>query len=102
MNEASGSTSNHIMNIPDLSHIEEFSAIKLHSVRLKLGILRDEVTTTLIEEGRGHERTSEIIQKDDALSKWFKEIVTAWEILRAEEDARNRWHGCLKPIKRVL
>jgi hypothetical protein len=60
--------------------------------------------TALINAGRGMERGNEIYAKGvtgtDPLSIEYKESTDAVRVVIDEMNARKRWHGSLKPIKR--
>lgn len=60
--------------------------------------------TTLINAGRGMERGNEIYAKGiacvDPLSIEYAKLTDAVQEVIREMDARKRWHGSLKPIKR--
>lgn len=55
----------------------------------------------MIAAGRGHETTTTIACKTDALSTRFIESLNRCSALQFEKRARMAYHGSCRPIKRV-
>ena len=83
--------------------LEKLSERKLVAIYEKLQTAASANCTALINAGWGSERGSETrarAKTGDALAVQYVEIQNNLQILIAEQDARKRWHGSLKPIKR--
>lgn len=87
--------------MPDLSKI---SAAKLDALYEKRQADCSANCTALINAGRGMERGSEIYAKGvagaDPLSIEYVRVTDAVREVINEQDARKRWHGSHKPIRR--
>jgi hypothetical protein len=84
--------------------ITKLSAAKLQALYDRRQAVSSVNCTALINAGRGMERGGEIYAKGvaraDPLSIEYVECTDAVQEAIAEMDARRRWHGTLRPIKR--
>ncbi|MPZ19548.1 MAG: hypothetical protein GEV06_16755 [Luteitalea sp.] len=84
--------------MPDLTKL---SAAKLQALYDKRYAAVSANCTALIEAGFGNMRGSEIRAMDHPLAGEHRRVNDSFYEVVAEQDARKRWHGSLKPIKRV-
>lgn len=86
--------------------ITKLSAAKIEALYEKRQKACSINCTALINAGRGMERGSEIYAKGiagaDPLSIEYVKLSDAFQEVVREMDARKRWHGSLKPIKRKI
>jgi hypothetical protein len=84
--------------------IEKLSARELETLYDKRLAARLANNAALIAAGRGMERGNEIYARGlagtDSLSIDFVKVTDAFQVVVLEKEARMRWHGSLKPIRR--
>jgi len=87
-------------------NISKLSAAKIEVLYEKRQKACSVNCTALINAGRGMERGSEIYAKGkagvDTLSIEYVKLSAAFQEVVQEMEARKRWHGNLKPIKRKI
>lgn len=78
------------MKIPRVTYDEvaAWPASKINAMLDRLNRLSSRNIDALIEAGRGHERPSDYMDKDDALSREARAIFSARSVLRHEIDRR--------------
>jgi hypothetical protein len=85
--------------------VTKLSAAKLQALYDKRQAACSANCTALINAGRGMERGGEIYAKGkagaDPLSIEYVETTDAVREVIDEQEARKRWHGSLKPIRRA-
>lgn len=84
--------------------VTKLSAAKIEALYAKRSEAASVNCRALINAGRGMERGNEIYAKGkagaDPLSVEYARLTDALQEVIAEMEARKRWHGRLKPIKR--
>ena len=75
------------------------SETKLESAYKTISALNLSLCDEFIVAGRGMERPSDIITKDDPLSLRYIEISDVFQSIVDEERRRKTYHGSLKPIR---
>jgi len=88
-----------------MTDLSRLSAAKLEALHAKRQAACSANCTALINAGRGMERGNEIYAKGkaqgaDALSLEYVRTTDAAQEVYSEMEARKRYHGTLKPIKR--
>lgn len=88
-----------------MADVTKLSARKLEEIYAKRQAACSLNCTALVNAGRGMERGNEIyakgLAKADALSIEYVTLTDAVRVVINEMDARKRWGGDLKPIRRA-
>ena len=88
-----------------MTDLSKLSAAKIEALYVKRQAACSVNCTALINAGRGMERGNEIYAKGkagaDTLSVEYVSLTDAVHLVIMEMEARRRYHGSLKPIKRA-
>jgi len=79
--------------------VTKMSAAQLTKAMEKASVESSKLTHMLIDAGRGDERMSDILKKNDPLSLKVQKISSLEQDLYAEKNRRIAYHGNIKPIK---
>jgi len=82
--------------------IETLSASKLEALYAKRDAVCSEINRAFIDAGRGMEKLGDILKMSDSLAVRYQEAHKAFMEVVGEKEARKRWHGSLKPIKKSV
>ncbi len=82
--------------------ISEISGTDLKKRIARVSKRSSEITQELIDSGRGYEKPTETLTKDDSLSKLWKENHRELSTLLGELEARRTYHGSDRPIRRSM
>jgi hypothetical protein len=85
-----------------MTDLTKLSAAKLEALYAKRSEASSVNCRKFIEAGRGMERPTQIRTQTDALSLEYVAVNEAFFAVVAEMDARKRYHGSSKPIKRPV
>ena len=85
-----------------MTDLTKLSAAKLEALYAKRSDASSVNCNKFIEAGRGMERPAQIRTQTDALSLEYVALNDALCAVVDEMNARKRYHGSLKPIKRPI
>lgn len=80
--------------------VQELTAAQLSAAIEKADAAHSLIIDEMIDAGRGHEKPTETIKRDDPLSQRMRESFERFSVLHGERDRRMTYHGNLKPIRR--
>ncbi len=82
--------------------IDKLSARELQALNDKRYKLVTSNNRALIDAGFGEVKGNDIRAMDHPLAEEYRRVNEAWQEVISEMEARKRYHGELKPIKRRL
>lgn len=81
--------------------LPKMSATVLQTAHDKESATGSKITDEMINAGRGTEKPTETRTKTDDLSLRYQAHADRWRAINDEMDARRKYHGSLKPIKKT-